>query len=451
MKQVNEVINGVQSRLSLTLKLAAIGAVILILLIPKSRIVSLIDERESNRATAEQEVGEMWGGMQVLSGPVLLVPYRHYETRNGETLERKRYAKFLPAQLSIEGNLNSDRLYRSIYELIVYQSDILVSGLMRRPDFNKLDIDLAEVLWDEAVLQISVSDIRGIKESVVLKWGDQELDFESGLSNRDVFSNGLKTGVQVPEADKPLRFSFGLKLNGSKSLSFLPMGKDTKVKLKSDWPAPSFFGNYLPANRLVDSNGFEADWSILSLNRDFPQAWTEANYQLEEAAFGVTLFQPVSAYQRSNRSAKYSLLVIFLTFLVFFIIENLTGSMIHPIQYGMIGLALILFYTLLLSLAEYMFFYQAYLIAALMIVLTIGMYSGAVFQSWKRAFIIMAITTILYIFIYVIIESAQYSLLIGSFGLWLTLSAAMYFTRKMKWYKPKSIAPKEVSVNNSIT
>ena len=436
MRQINEVFNGARSVSSLTFKVLATGIVILILLYPKSKIESLITERASNRTTAEQEIGEMWGGPQTVKGPVVLVPYWQ-ETHQPDQGQRvKKYTKFLPEHLSVTGHVGSQELLRSIYKLIVYQSDLKISGVFRRPDFGKLGIAEQQILWEEAILQVSVSDIRSIRENVVMEWSGKGIELESGLTTQELFINGLETPIMFPNDDQDMPFSFDLKLNGSESISFLPMAKSTRVALTSDWSTPSFIGHYLPASRSLSDNGFSAGWNILSLNRDFPQSWTETSYRLHESAFGVTLFQPVSTYQKTTRSVKYSMLVIFLTFLVFFIIESLTGSHIHPVQYGMIGLALILFYTLLLSLSEYIVFFQAYLIAALMIIATISIYASAVFQSLKRGFVVAVITSLLYVFIYVIIESAQYSLLIGSFGLWLTLAIAMYFSRKIKWNKP---------------
>ncbi|MGB3469047.1 MAG: cell envelope integrity protein CreD, partial [Cyclobacteriaceae bacterium] len=257
---------------------------------------------------------------------------------------------------------------------------------------------------------------------------------------------GLHVPISWNDVDNSIAYSYQVNLNGSKNLSFLPLAGETKVKLTSTWDAPSFTGEFVPHNRKITNEGFSAEWGILSLNTSFPQQWNTEQYSLKESEFGVSLFQPVNLYQKTTRSAKYAILIIFLTFLTFFIIENLGKLQLHPIQYGMVGLGLIIFYTLLLSLSEYILFQWAYLISAAMIVLIIGGYSITVFNSIKRGGLVGAFTALLYLFIYIIIQSEDYSLLIGSFGLYIVLAAAMYFSRKINWYKYKvPTVTKEVS------
>lgn len=422
---------------SLSFKLISIGVVIIVLLYPMYKIQGLISERDGNRLQAQLEVGEMWGGEQILEGPVVIVPYWHYERINDEVVRMKRQAKFLPEKLKIEGEIFPESLSRSIYEIIVYSSELRISGNIYKPDIEKLGIDDKEAIWEEAQLQISVSDIRGVKENVVINWNGQSMEFVPGVEASEVFSNGLSIPLIFKE-DVLNEFTYTMKLNGSKNLSFLPLANETKVKITSSWASPSFTGEYVPYNREINDDGFLAEWGVLSLNRTFPQQWKDIKYTINESAFGVSLYQPVNLYQKSTRSAKYAILIIFLTFLTFFIIENLGKHLVHPVQYGMVGLGLIIFYTLLLSLSEYIEFHWAYLIASSMITLTIAGYSASLFESFKRGLLVAVFIAFLYLFIFIIIQSEDYSLLIGSFGLYLTLAVAMYFSRKINWYKDKS-------------
>lgn len=437
---------------NVTFKLLSIGLLILILLYPAFRIENLISERNDNLQQAEEEVGKMWGTRQTLKGPVLLVPYYTYKRKDGETVREKKFARFLSEEMSVEGEIVPQSLYRGIYEIIVYSSDLTVKGTMKKPDFDQLGIGDDEILWEEAELQISVSDLRGIKEGVRAIWGSDTIVFKPGLAAGKTFPKGLHAPVQWEMSKEYLDYTYHINLNGSKELSFLPLAGETSVKLTSTWDSPSFTGEFVPHKRNVEDQGFSAEWGILSLNTSIPQMWTEGRFSFDDAAFGVTLFQPVNLYQKTNRSAKYAILIIFLTFLTFFIIENLGKHPVHPIQYGMIGLGLIVFYTLLLSLSEYILFHWAYLISSAMIVLIVGGYSASVFNSASRGALVGAFTALLYLFIFIIIQSEDYSLLIGSFGLYLVLAAAMYFSRKINWYKykPQTII-KEASFTNENT
>ena len=224
---------------SVTFKLMSIGIIILVLLYPKFRIQNLISERESSRILAENDVSNMWGGEQILEGPVMIIPYWNYENRGSDIIRRKRQAKFLPEKLKIDGEIFPEKLDRSIYEVIVYTSDLDVKGTLKKPDFDKLGISEKEVIWEEAQLQISVSDIRGIRENIVISWNDRNIEFEPGVMGSDVFQKGLSIPLNFTFDQDLYEFSFNMKLNGSKNLSFLPLANETKVKIKSNWNSPS--------------------------------------------------------------------------------------------------------------------------------------------------------------------------------------------------------------------
>jgi len=225
-----------------------------------------------------------------------------------------------------------------------------------------------------------------------------------------------------------------LDLNGSSSLYFIPIGKETNVSLTSAYKTPSFDGAFITDSNIVDNKGFKANWKVLNLNRNFPQEWTNSAYNISEAAFGVNLLIPVDHYQKSMRSAKYAIMFILLTFLVFLFTEILNGFKIHPVQYLLVGLALIIFYTLLLSISEHVGFTWAYLISSGAIILLISLYSKTIFKENRLMALLAGILIILYGFLFVILRSEDYALLIGSIGLFIVLCVIMYLSRKIKWY-----------------
>ncbi|MEL6718317.1 MAG: cell envelope integrity protein CreD, partial [Bacteroidota bacterium] len=359
-------------RNSLIVKLLAIGILILLLLIPSSMVESLIRERENNSERVINEVSGLWSYPQQIVGPILTIPYKEYYTNDeGKVLSTTKYANFLPSELNINGELDNQKRYRSIYEVVVYTSELSISGNFPRPNFADFKIDTSDVLWDETYLSVGISDMRGIQNTVKLNWGSENYEFSPGMKYRyqnndnDRYNNydrpqnnngGISSRLDLTEAKADYSFSFDLTLNGSRNIYFTPVGATTNVALNSDWQTPSFKGAFLPDNRTINEDGFQATWEVLSLNRTYPQSWLGNNYGFSGSRFGVDLLIPVDYYQKSTRSAKYSILFVALTFLIFFFVEVLNGKRIHPIQYILVGLALVLFYTLLLALSEHIGF-----------------------------------------------------------------------------------------------
>jgi inner membrane protein len=420
------------------LRAAAIGALILLLLIPLGMVGMLVGERETNRMTVEREVAEKWGGQQSLVGPILSVPYR-YRTQgpNGEVLTHVGYTRFLPSILDIEGDLRPEIRYRGIYEVALYEVGLKWSGEFERPDLGLWKIPPEDVLWDEAVLTVGIPDLRGIKRAIVANWGEETLGFEPGTGGVSFCASGIHARVPRLEASENTRFSFELGLNGSRDLLFAPLGKETRLSLSSSWPSPSFTGQFLPESREVTPDGFSAEWNISYLTRPFPQQWRDGEVApelLTQWMGGVTLFQPVDSYAKTGRTTKYGVLFLFLTFAVYFLFEILGRIRVHPFQYLLVGFALCLFYLLLLSLSEHIGFGTAYLLASAGTVGLIAVYSGSVLGSLGRAAAIGAGLAGLYSYLYVLLQLEDYALLLGSLGLFGLLSAAMVLTRRVDWY-----------------
>ncbi|MBN1973698.1 MAG: cell envelope integrity protein CreD [Sedimentisphaerales bacterium] len=435
-------------------KVVLIGFLVLLLQIPIAKIKDVIKEREQTREKAISEVTSKWGKSQLLSGPSIIVPYmnRSYSSRNPEP-PNIGYATFLPESLKISGKLDSQLLYRGIYKIPVYTMLLDISGSFEAPDFSEWAIDVNNILWDRAYLSFILTDSWAITKSPTLLWNDRKLNF---LPDAGEFGNN-RQGVNVKLKDyldgKEFNFSFSIELNGSVSAFFIPFGRDTEVQLSSNWASPSFQGTCLPANRTVSSEGFAATWNVPFLSRNFPQKWLSSSNSnmdkvIESSGFGVEMISPVDHYTMSQRSVKYQILFLVLTFATLWLIEILAKIRVHPIQYLFIGMGMCMFYLLELSLAEHLGFIQAYSIACAAIVILVTAYSAAVLKARKRAVIVGGVVTLLYIYLYVLLMIEDYALLSGSIGLFVVLSAIMFLTRKVDWYSlTDTVIPKTETSN----
>jgi inner membrane protein len=258
---------------------------------------------------------------------------------------------------------------------------------------------------------------------------------EPGLPTDDLGEVGVQASLPSSARDqRSTPFQFTLQLNGSERLSLVPIGRTTDVSLRADWPSPSFQGAFLPAERDITAQGFTSHWHVLHLNRPFPQQFTGARHDLFPSAFGVELKVPVDEYQKNTRAAKYGSLLITMVFAVFFFVEVLQRVRIHPLQYLLVGLALCIFYTLLLAISEQWGFGPAYLAAAVAVVALVVLYARHVFRSARATALLAGILVLVYGFIFTIINMEELSLLIGSIGLFITLAVVMYLSRKIDWY-----------------
>lgn len=436
---------------STSFKLLAIGGLIVILLIPLAMVGGLIDERERRQARVVEEIAGVWGRSQTLGGPVLTVPYRqHSRDEKGKELTWISQARFLPDSLRIEGRAFPERRSRGIFEAVVYRADLRWRGRFLRPSFAEWRVAPEDILWEDAYLAVGVPDLRGIRSGVGLDWEGKILQFEPGGSEPGLWDSGLR--VPVPDlaagkAGDSYGFAFGLGLNGSQKLQFLPLGKQTTVALRSAWPSPSFSGAFLPESRKVDGLGFAARWNVSWFARSYPQQWRKEEAEslapqaaLASSAFGVDLVLPVDAYQKTERSVKYGVLFLLLTFLTFFLYEVFSAVPLHPVQYLLVGSALCLFYLLLLSISEHVPFGLSYLVAAAATVLLIGGYSVAVLRGRLRALLMTVVLGVLYGYLYVLLQLEDYALLLGAVGLFVILAIVMFLTRRIDWGSPRRTA-----------
>jgi inner membrane protein len=285
---------------------------------------------------------------------------------------------------------------------------------------------------------MGVSDLRGLTSKIVVSIDEKPFEVVTGgIPEIDNAVSAFSGQIESLANGRPTAFSCKFDLNGSSSIDFVPVGKTTKVSISGAWNSPSYIGDFSP-EIIPSETGFEAQWSVFSFNRDIPDSWTDRQ-GLRRAAhypsFGVFLVEMVDHYQQNMRSAKYALLFIILTFVVFFFVELLTRKRIHPIQYLLVSAALIIFYTLLLSLSEQIAFGWAYLVASIATISLITAYTYSIFKDVRQTAILSGLLSALYIFLYVTLQIEDVALLIGSIGLFLILAVIMYISRKISWYK----------------
>ncbi|SNR45972.1 inner membrane protein [Lutibacter agarilyticus] len=439
---------------SISARMIMIGILILILLIPLSYIEALINERAERQESVVQEINTKWGNEVLLYGPILKVPYKTYsekiltnsETKKvtTETIEHINYAYFFPNELTISSEINPEVKKRGIYKTSVYKSSMKLNGNFIKPNFNSIETKDKDVLWDKATIIIKTSNLKGINNQVeitlndtnynfVPKYEAQEKNFyQSELQLHKLETNYLKKEFSASKTNH--NFAIKIAVSGSKQFTIIPIGKETSLNVQSNWKTANFIGSFLPQNSdKISEQGFNANWKVLHINRPFSQEYFKSLPDLKEYAFGVNFMIPVDEYQKSQRSAKYGFLVIALTFLFFFLIQSISKIPIHPFQYLMIGVALTMFYTLLISISEHSNFLNAYLISGSSVILLIVLYSKSILKTLKFPLFIGLSLTALYTFIYVIIQLENYALLVGSIGLFLILSIVMYTSRKIDW------------------
>lgn len=429
---------------SVTIKIIVITIIILLLLIPTTMIESLIHEREHYKNTATQEVRQKWGEGQIISGPFITVPYQQVHTdKEGLITYSTHYAHFLPEQLNVASQVAPIIRKRGIYQIPLYNGKLHITGQFKKPDFSIWNMDPQLVMWDDAHLSVGISDLSGIQERIKVNWNGRSLDIAPGLVNHDVVNTGVNCTIPITEANS-YTFDFNLNLNGSETLGITPLGKQTTVSMSSSWANPGFGGKFLPDNHNITNDGFNASWTVLDLNRNYPQQWLANKQSIEGSTLGVNFLLPVDEYQKNIRSIKYSVLIIALTFLIFFLVEVMNSKRFHPIQYALVGLAISLFYVLLVSITEQFGFNAGYAVASFLIITLISIYIRAIFNSNWLTGVASGSLILIYFFIYIVLQLQDYSLLVGSLGLFIALSILMLLTRKINWYslsvKPKSAA-----------
>ena len=434
----------------LTLKIITIGVLAILMLIPLTMIESKINERDHYRLEATNSVAQSWTGAQTLMTPFLVIPYVYVEKESSSnnsgfiTPERTstRYKFLKPDQISISGNIVTNTLMRGIYKVPVYESTL---GLQGKFHLSTLKKTLEEIKSNEKTrkvlkpfLALNISDPRGINNSPVLEWNNKTISFEPGI-DLSMLPEGIQANIETLDLQSDAKFKLSLNLRGMESLSFIPIGDLANIKLNSVWPHPEFIGAFLPQKREVTVDGFKATWQVTQFANNITGKLARCEkgdcLSLSDNSLGVKMIEPVDVYLQSERSVKYGILFIGLSFISFFIFENLKKMRIHPIQYGLVGLSIATFYLLLISLSEHFNFGLSYLIATIACASLIFSYLKFVLAGTKNSLRYCGGLLVLYAVLYIIIQAEDFALLMGAILVFSMLAVVMIVTRHIDWYQ----------------
>ena len=436
------------ARWSRPVRWIGVGMLALVLLIPLQMVGSVVRERHQTYQGVVADIAGSWSGEQLLSGPILIVPFNERVERRDEVITAdgdkevvqrwetcRRLAAILPDVLTLDGELVPETRRRGIYRVQVYSAKVVVSGSFRDPRAAVEGLSAADRLegidWSSAVVGFGLSDPRGIVAADGGELDGRALQLRPGTTLAEMLPRGFHAAVGETAGDG-LEVRLPLTIRGSGSFRFLPLGEATRAALRSGWPHPSFIGGVLPVERAVDDDGFSAEWAISLLNRSFPQAFTVGSaVALDEISSGVRLFEPVALYDLVTRAVKYGLLFIALTFLTLGLIELVTGVRLSLVQYLLIGVALALFFLILVALAEHVGFAIAYLLAAATVVALNTLYCAAILRRRGTAALVGGVLTALYGVLYTILKAEDFALLGGTVLLIVALAVTMFLTRRI--------------------
>ena len=423
------------SRNPLLFKVLMIVALAVLLLIPLGMIESKISERQLLQENVQQDIARNSAGSQVLSGPFLVVRYRVMERviqKDGTEVKSKVVETMLPAhQVKVDGKVAVETRSRGIYKVRLFNLHSQLTGSFVIPRAYGSSTAVDDIQPISAYFVMKVSDARGIANVPTLALNGLKYDFAPGTV-MPVTGNGMHAVLSPLDArqEQTLNFSFPLDLQGTTSLAVEPSGESTQLSLKSTWPHPSFGGGFLPQTREIDSSGFSAQWLVSNLARnDHADNANAAN-----DVMSVDFVDPVNIYLLSERAVKYGIMFVLLIFTAFFMFEVLQGLRIHTMQYLLVGLAMAMFFLLLISLSEHIAFIAAYCISGIACVLLIGIYIAGMLRSFKSASTFSAGITLLYALLYGVLQSEDNALLMGTLVLFLALAVVMLLTRRMDWY-----------------
>lgn len=430
------------------------GVLIVLILIPLSLVGHLVQERKNYGQEAEQSIWKSYAGPQTLTGPVVVVPYKEI-TSVTERADPKqppvttlqvevRQLLVFPQALRVQASVTPGERYRGIHKTLVYEMQSRWEGTITLPTPDDLTRSPGHVRFEvgQPFVALGITDTRGLMSAPTLELDGRKLPLQQG-AKLSTLSQGLHAELDLP-AFKPtagqprtegrtVPFALTLPLLGAQSLAVVPLAAQNDIAIDSPWPHPSFDGEFLPRTRTVDATGFRAKWSVTAFN-------TKAREQLSGSrgmgldTVSVKLIEPVNIYLQTERATKYGILFVLLTFAGFFLFELIKQLRIHPVQYLLVGLALALFFLLLLSLSEHIAFALAYLAASGACIGLLGFYLSFVLRSWKRGLGFATLLTTLYGALYVLLRSEDNALALGSLLLFLLLAAIMVVTRKVDWY-----------------
>ncbi|MBS5037286.1 MAG: cell envelope integrity protein CreD [Fusobacterium sp.] len=421
---------------SLVKKIGFLFVLAVLLQIPMFFIHRIIDDRGYSYNNMVEEIGNEWGRKQTIGGVFLVIPYSDKQIEyddSGKKIEKSVIKDYiiLPDKLNAKVNLKDEVRERGIYKTTVYNGDIILEG-----EFPKLE----DVLPDNNIypynigIGIGITDTKSLMKVEEMKVEGKDIKLESGTGIKQY---PLNTGVSgriyenLLQKDK-IHFSIKFSLRGNGGIEILPFGRENHFEVKSTWKAPKFYG-ILPSTKIIDENGFKAEWEVSFFVRNYKQDFVDGYYSdISEGKIGVDLYEGVTHYRQVMRAVKYSMLFIMLSLFVVYIFEVTSKRFTHYVQYGVVGFSLTMFYLVLLSMSEYFSFNLAYIIAALMVVIPNSLYIRAVTKNSKYGFGMLAFLSGIYAVLYSILKMEQYALITGTLLLMTVLYVMMYITRNIE-------------------
>jgi inner membrane protein len=436
---------------SMGMKLLLVCGLALLMTIPALFVFALLTDRTHRAEQVAVEVGGLMGGPQTFLGPVVAVPYvlpPGPPAPGGQpSAPTSGTQVYFPETGTLSAKLKAETRKRSLFVVPVWRGDLSFEGVFDLTGAESRAPREAVLDWSRAELLMGATNPRGVKSEIALTVNGQRLpvvpaanlapidttrDGASGSPSASLDFFGAKTPLIAPGAK--LTVTSASTFSGAQRIAFLPFAKSTRAHIASDWADPSFDGALPPTSRTVDSGGFAADWLVPLIARGVSDEGADTISRLGQAAFGVSFVEAANPYQAVARSLKYALLFVGLVFLAFFIFETLTHQRVHPAQYVLIGLAQIIFYLLLLSIAERTGFDVAFVIAAIATVSLISAYAGWVFESARRGLQALVCFGLLYGLIYILMRLEDWALLVGAVASFAAIAAVMFLTRKIDWY-----------------
>lgn len=426
----------------------------LLLLIPLSMVRGLVDERQDRAQEVRKEISGKWGGEHDILPPVISVPWvRTTILKDGKKVVEETWVRIFPETLDVVGELATQIKRRGLFEVPLYTASLDLNGswnleqAWRNGPGPGWTVD-----HSRSVVSVDPGAARSLAKAPTLELDDRPVELAATRPAGGLSEFHLHTPTPLEGGSKRLAFHLAIVQRGAEKFAISPAAGSTRVRIKSDWRSPSFQGDFLPERSTITPTGFDAAWTVSSLNLDIPMAWLEATTTARRdtesdpappdheapdirssATLAVSLVEPVDGYDSIDRSLKYGALVIALAFLALFLFESFLNRALHPVQYGLIGLSLALFYLLLLSISEHLGFEAAYAIAASAVTGTVAGYASAALAGWKRGLLLGTGLAILWTFLFTLLKAEDWALLMGSTGLFLIVTLVMWLTRRIDW------------------
>jgi inner membrane protein len=432
------------AKLAVLIKTLIVFFLSLILLIPLAMIRGTILERQSYREEAIRSVETSYAGQQIFAGPVIIVPYEDEQTvitldaKNQQVQEQvvsKHFWTIYPYDLSMSGQLEPTIRKLGLHEVRVYAWKGKLKTNFTFINDAPSDPKITRRIGN-AYISFMMKDVRGLQGKQLLKLNNQEVSLQQG-SGPNVYTTGVHADIENMELGKEYKIPVELDftLAGTERLAIVPMGTQNNISINSSWPHPNFGGSFLPANRSIDAKGFKANWDISSLSASAQQQFRSKTPLEQMDALELKLVEPVNIYTQADRASKYGFLFVALTFAGFFMFELIKRLSIHPVQYGLVGLSLAIFFLLLISLSEHIAFSWSYLIASVSCIGLLSVYLSSVLKGWFRSIGFSSMLTVLYGALYGLLVSEDNALVLGSILMFIILAAVMLITRNVDWYK----------------